>query len=216
MASNAFQNLEGKKADLDRMWWFHSESGGDLQGRRFGLEVLNKAVVVFVCAAWEAYCEDVILEAKGHILTNCHDPNLLSNHAKTPIADALRESRSHLDVWRLAGDGWKTMWATHVDTKVVKLHTPKPKNLIKLFKQTLGIADITHNWSWQNCDCQKAKSRLNGFVTLRGEIAHKLNTPNSVKKTHGETFYMHTKQLAEKIELTVANKIQEMTGNHPW
>lgn len=216
MPSQAYNNLIGKQSELDLLWWFHLESGGDLQGRRYGLEVLNKAVVVFVCAAWEAYCEDMILEAKDLILTGCHNPNLLSNHAKTPIANALRESKAHLDVWDLAGDGWKALWGKQVDTKVAKLNSPKSADLVKLYKQTLGIVDITQNWYWQNCNNQKAKSRLDKLVTLRGEIAHKLITADSVKKTHGNTFYSHIKLLAEKIELTLAEKILEMTGNDAW
>lgn len=216
MASDAFKNLEAKQAELNRLWWFHTETGGDLQGRRYGLEVLNKAVVVFVCAAWEAYCEDVILEAKGHILSGCDDPGLLSNHAKTPIANALRESRAHLDVWELAGNGWKTLWESQVNAKVAKLNTPKSAELTKLYKQTLGIGEITHNWYWQNCNNGKAKDRLDKLVTKRGEIAHKLITEDAVKKIHGETFYSHVKLLAERIEITVADKVQEMTGTRPW
>ena len=63
MPSNALNTLDANKSDLDRLWWFHGNVAGNTQGRKYGVEVLNKAVVVFVCAAWEAYCEDILLEA---------------------------------------------------------------------------------------------------------------------------------------------------------
>jgi hypothetical protein len=216
MPSNARNTLDANKADLDRLWWFHSNEAGNTQGRKYGVEVLNKAVVVFVCAAWEAFCEDIILEAVAHIKADGTDFNLLPKEVKTPIALRIKEEKHEQSPWKLAGDGWKDVVVAHAKECVAALNTPKSGKLKTLFAETIGIKDITHNWNWQNCTVATAISRLDDFVTLRGELAHRLKATTAVKKKHGEDFFSHAKMLAEKIDLTVRNHLHTLTGNHYW
>ncbi len=77
MPSQARQTLDSNRDDLDRLWEIHEQESGTTRGRKYGVEVLNKAAVVLVCAAWEAYCEDIVQEAIHHLVDDCSDFNKL-------------------------------------------------------------------------------------------------------------------------------------------
>ena len=50
MASQARQAFDRNVMDVERLLEIHADVGGDVQGRRFGLEVLNKSAVVLITA----------------------------------------------------------------------------------------------------------------------------------------------------------------------
>lgn len=216
MPSIARNKLDANKTDLDRLWWFHTNTAGATQGRKYGVEVLNKAVVVFVCAAWEAYCEDIILESLDHINADATDFNLFPKEVKTPIGLRLKEEKHEQSPWKLAGDGWKNVVITHAKEHVAALNTPKSENLQTLFAKTIGVKDVTHNWNWQKCSRATATKRLDDFVTLRGEIAHRLTANAAVTKKDGENFFNHAVLLAAKIDTTVRDHLHALTGKHYW
>ncbi|MBK9773701.1 MAG: hypothetical protein IPP57_23280 [Candidatus Obscuribacter sp.] len=68
--------------------------------------MLNKASVVMICAAWEAFCEDLITEAVGLLTTHCVDYNHLPLLLKKSVARAVKEDKHDLSPWDLAGIGW--------------------------------------------------------------------------------------------------------------
>ena len=70
MASAAHAAFDSNAEDVERLLEIHADIGGDAQGRRFGLEVLNKSAVVLITAIWEAYCEDVASEALEHLVAH--------------------------------------------------------------------------------------------------------------------------------------------------
>jgi len=216
MPSNARTTLDANKTDLDRLWWFHSNEAGNNKGRKYGVEVLNKAVVVFVCAAWEAYCEDIILEAIDHIKADGADFNLLPKEVKTAIGLRIKLEKHEQSPWKLAGDGWKDIVVAHAKESVGALNTPKAGKLKTLFAETIGIKNITDNWSWQKCKVATAITRLDTFVTLRGELAHRLKATDAVTKKHGEDFFSHATLLAGKIDMSVRNHLHTITGEHYW
>jgi len=216
MPSNARNTFDANKADLDRLWWFHTNEAGVTQGRKWGVEVLNKAVVVFVTAAWEAYCEDIILEAVEHIRVDATDFSKFPKEVKTPVAAKIINDKNRLSPWRMAGDGWKSVLVDHAKELVARLNTPKSGKLTTLFAEAIGVKDITHNWRWQNCTIATATSRLDNFITLRGELAHRLKATAAVTKKNGEDFFSHTQLLAEKIDLTVKDHLHALTGKNYW
>lgn len=58
MPSNSKSTFEINKADIEKLWEIHKEIGGEGRGRRRGVEVLNRSVIIFVTACWESYIED--------------------------------------------------------------------------------------------------------------------------------------------------------------
>jgi hypothetical protein len=64
MPSNAFtQHLLVLLEDADELVDVHSQLRTGRPGRQWGLGALNRAVVIMCVSAWEAYVEEVIVEA---------------------------------------------------------------------------------------------------------------------------------------------------------
>ena len=82
MASRARQAFDRNVKDVQRLLQIHANVGGDAQGRRFGLEVLNKSAIVLITAIWEAYCEDLAAEALDHLVTNATSGSSLPKELK--------------------------------------------------------------------------------------------------------------------------------------
>ena len=70
MSSNARKAFDRNAEDVDRLLEIHQNLGGDAQGRRFRLEVLNKSAIILITAFWEAYCEDIAAEALEHVINH--------------------------------------------------------------------------------------------------------------------------------------------------
>ncbi len=91
-------HLNNSMKDAHRLMQIHKDVGGTGQGRRYGLDVLNKSGVMFVAAAWEAFVEEVATQAIDHILdeANSHDQIPL------PIRKAAAKS-TKMTVWESVG-----------------------------------------------------------------------------------------------------------------
>src|SRR5690349_6530036 len=50
------------REDVIRLNEIHSDISGDQKGRKWGVEVLNRASIVFICACWESYVENLVSE----------------------------------------------------------------------------------------------------------------------------------------------------------
>src|SRR5579884_1413660 len=134
--------------------------------------------------------------------------NNLTDHTKLPkepkklLAIPLREDKNELAIWRLAGDGWKAELQAKVkaltDDKYTGLNTPKSEQVQDLFKKTLGLNDVTASWKWQKMNAVTARTKLDGFITLRGSIAHRGAAATGVKKKDVTDFLAHVELLVEK------------------
>jgi len=220
MPSKALITFQENRKDADALLELHEEKSGDKPGRKFNVAHLNKAVVVFVCAAWEAYCEDIIAEAIEHIVADCSDPKLLPKELRKHIAAQVRSDKNEIAPWDLAMDGWKQLLKANATQFTVSLtgrwNTPKPTQVQELFLKSLGIADITAGWSWQNCDNYTARKKLDEFVTLRGAIAHRLSADKPVHKAQGVDFAAHVERLASIIDQLINDYLFQITGKHYW
>lgn len=222
MPSKARQKLSDNSDDFDRLWEIHGTEGGTDRGRKYGVEVLNKSAVVLVCAAWEAYCEDIIEESIKNMVADCNDFEKLPKRLKTRVADSLKSDNHDHAVWRLAGDGWRAEIESNASSTIDEMtghwNNPKSGPVKKLFDQALGIEDVTKDWTWKGKGGSVVKStaRLDGFITLRGEIAHRQKPKNSVHKKDGKDFYNHVCKLADKIDETVNAVLQNVCEKSYW
>lgn len=202
MPSRAKKAFDANARDVKRLLEIHSEIGGDSPGKRYGLEVLNKSAVVLIAAIWEAYCEDIAAEAVNHLIDNLTDPSALPNELKKKIASELKAEKHELEIWKLAGNGWKAILAARVailtSERNTKLNTPKTSQINDLFNSTLGLGNVSASWKWKNMTAARAATKLDGYLTLRGAIAHRGATATAVKKTHVTAFFSHIKRLVVK------------------
>ena len=171
-----------------------------------------KSSVVFLCAAWEYYCENLALEAAKKIADATFDPmdlpdairwqlNLSVHHAEVGKANSIK----------LAGNGWKEVYVDLVCQFCDQLNTPKAKPLNELFKKCLGIRDISGNWTVGHGDIDK-------FVTLRGDIAHKGSDADRVNREQAAHFLTIVGKTISDTDDAVYDYLRssKMLGKAPW
>lgn len=56
--------------------------------------------------------------------------------------------------------------------EISRLHNPMAAKTTELFRNYAGI-DLTGKWAWNGCDDTKARDRLDHYIRVRGDIAHR-------------------------------------------
>jgi hypothetical protein len=220
MASNAKSQFDEQKGDIDQLWAIHQRAAGEGPGRKHGVEVLNKAAIVFITACWESYVEDVCLEAFDFILTNATSHDCFPARVRTLASKAIREDLDETKVWLLAGEGWKQILVAHKEVVKAewldKLNTPKTAQVNGLFKKMLGLSDLSGSWSWQGMSSQDASSKLDDYIIVRGNIAHRVSHDETVYKDWGTDYLAHVVRLVNATDQAVSSHVASLTGSIPW
>jgi hypothetical protein len=220
MASKARNTLDANGSDIERLHEIHAQAAGEGKGRKHHVEVLNKAAVVFVCAAWEAFCEDLVQEAIDHLVADCTDPKALPLSLRKAVADAVRTEKHEQAPWEMAGEGWRVLVKSNATKAVQKLtgswNTPKSGPVRDLFSLALGIPDVTTSWKWHMNPVAETTAFLDKLVARRGQIAHRLSTETPVYKWEGEDFWAHVSRLATIVDAEVAKLLKSSTGKSYW
>lgn len=166
MPSSALQKFERSMlVDVDRIIESHGQLNHDGLGRR-GLGHITRSGVLMLCAAWELYLEELLVESVRTLIRRADIPTQLPQHVQKEISKTVRESKHELKPLELAGDGWKTVYDNHTTQTIQGLNTPKSTNIDPLFKRFVGIENLSNSWSI-------GEEALNAFVTARGDIAHR-------------------------------------------
>ena len=172
MPSQAFRSFRYNLVDVDRLRQSHGLLHNGAQGRK-RLGHITRSGVVMLCASWEHYCESLIREAAAYFSSELNGPLELPIQIQKEISSSVRASKHELKPLHLSGDGWKTVYRDHVNDKLAALHTPKSGILNDHFLKLLGIPQISSSWSL-------GENTLNGFVSVRGDIAHQGRHANYV------------------------------------
>lgn len=218
LPSKARMAFDESCKDIDRLLEIHEGLGGKAKGRRYQLEVLNKSAIVLITAIWEAYCEDITSEAIEHIVEESPNAEALSKEIRKSVAEELKRDNHELAVWGLADDGWRSVLRTRLTTmqaeRARNWNTPKAENAKNLFSRTLGI-DISAGWNWKGMSSQQAQKKLDNYVHLRGEIAHR-GKARECSKSHVEDFLNHVQRLVKNTGQYVSDQVERITGKTPW
>lgn len=214
MATKSRRAFDKHCSDIDQLLTIHQEIGGTNVGRR-QLEVLNKSAIVLLTAFWEAYCEDLAAEALQHLVKHAPAWSAIPKELKKRVAKALREDLDELAVWRLAGRGWRTVLTERLEglteERNRKLNTPKTTYINELFLKALGI-EVSDTWHWSKMPVASAAAKLDKYVELRGNIAHRGQGLKSVRKEHVREYYEHLKRLVGKTGGRVSAVVKQATG----
>lgn len=220
MASDARKAFDQSSADVERLLEIHQDLGGSAPGRRHRLEVLNKAAVVLITALWEAYCEDIAAEGLEHLVQHAPTANQLPVALQKQIAAELKKDVHDLSVWKLADDGWRDVLRGRLDAlkdeRNRRLNTPKSAQIDDLFDKALGIQHVSRQWNWKGMSAKEAGKKLDRYVELRGEIAHRGSAVSPVKKTAVTDYYSHVKRLVGKTGGRVGSVVGKSTGKKLW
>ncbi|MFG6136653.1 HEPN domain-containing protein [Halomonas sp. B23F22_10] len=206
--------------DVERLLEIHVEVAGEGKGRKYGVEVINKSAVVFICANWEAFIEDLARQTVLHISRSFDSPSSMPPKLQKILASYAKRQSHDLYVLKLSGDGWKRVFENHLDDMakayIGAFNTPKPSNIDDLFKNLIGLSSITDCWQWKGMGKKRAKEKLRDFVSVRGAIAHRGELDNKVDKGYVKQHSDFVDKLAVATSNYLRNHIFELTGSYPW
>ena len=213
-------NLQESMKDVKRLLQIHSDIGGNEQGRRYGIGVLNKSGVIFVAAAWEAFVEDVATQAIDHILSEAEDYSSIPLPIRKAVAKGLEDHSNDLKVWGLAGDGWKSEILNYRDQiirdNISTFNTPKPHNVNDLYNKLLGIEKISSSWNWRSMKTASASAKLKKFIETRGAIAHRGDLTQSITKAFVSNHRDFIARLSVRTSNVVRKQVHKQIGSYPW
>lgn len=221
MPSQASESFDANKADIERLRKIHGDVAGEGPGRKHDVEVLNRAAIVFITACWEAYVEDVAMEAFDFLLAEAPSADKVPAKVRAlSVGDMVEAKDNRVRVWDLADAGWKQVLQAHRgDTKrrwVESLNTPKKQQVDDLFESLLGLRSIHHAWTWQNMKAEDAADKLDHYITVRGQIAHRVKHDENVYKDWGTDYLQHVIRLVEKTDEAVRAHVESAVGKSPW
>lgn len=217
MPSKARASLDENLKDVETLLTLHTSQGGSGRGRRHDLEVLNKSAIVLITSYWEAYCEDIAEEGLELIVNHAKTADVLPKEIKKHLAKKLKNDPNELAIWSISDDKWRSELRANLKTlkeeRNRKLNTPKYTNIDALFEAAIGLPSVSMKWVWsKKLTAQKARSKLDKFVELRGEIAHRGKTTTSVTKAQVVDYLNFIKKAAGKTGGEVNKHVLKITG----
>ena len=211
MPSTAYLNFLHIRVDVLKLIENHSLHTQKKPGRK-NLGYLTRSAVVMLCAAWERYNEDLLLESVKYLSQYTPDINHLNKQIKKTLSSKVKNDKNEIKPIELAGIGWKDVWYNYAKLETELLHTPKSNKLKLLFSTYLGITDYTKLWKTNN------PSEIDDFVSDRGEIAHNGNKAKYITMTKLRKYQDLIIANVIEIDSKMALNLKNMSGqvNLPW
>ena len=159
-------------------------------------------------------------KALNHIITHAPDAGILSKDIKKRIAKELKDEKNEIEVWKLAGDGWRKLLESRFeDLKKERnwnMNNPKSNKIDDLFLDAIGLKDVSNAWVWKRMTATQARSKLDNYVTLLGAIAHRGKDAKSCWKIDVEDYFNHVNTLVSKTGGCVNTFVKKNTGRSLW
>jgi hypothetical protein len=206
--------------EVNQLLAIHKQLTGTGPGRRHKVEVLNKSAILFACAAFEAFVEDLAKRALDHFIRKAKAPIALPKRLRQKIAHSVRDDKNELRMWDLAGEGWRTLAndykAVIVSKYIGPFNTPKPGNIETLFDEMIGLQGFAKHWTWYGMKADGAKKHLKKFVELRGALAHGAKPAPVVGKKDVTAHVQFLAPLSVRMSNTVRDFCHAAIGEYPW
>lgn len=179
--------------------------------KRKTAEVISRSAIVLTCASWEAFVEDLALEGLQKLYALRSSGTPLDEEACAAI---LRVERA---IPELRGAAHVLDLLQRNQTRVLgQFNTPKSANVDSLFIRALNLEAVSSAWKWRGTRTLAARSQLDTFVSLRGDIAHRTKAANRVTRRDAAQFCA----LVERLSLCTANRLNDwmssQSGRRPW
>ena len=143
----------------------HAQLNHAGQGRR-GLGHITRSGLFMLCAAWELYLEELTVELAAYLADRALEPENLPLSVQRELAKHVKEHKNELKPLEMAGAGWEHVYLSHVRESVSALHTPKAGPINQMYRKLVGWEETSASWSL-------GTDFINGFVKIRGDIAHR-------------------------------------------
>jgi len=177
---------------------------------------LHKVTLSFMITIWETYIEDIQKEAVEFIVKETKDPKLLSWDVLLPISERLKDHKDKRSIWKISGDSWKKEYQKLANDLVEGFNTPRPDNVDILFKKSLGLKNISSEWSWKGASNSSVKSKLNKWITRRGEFIHQLKTKDNVRWHQLLDLMSITNRCSRITANRTRTYLHGIYGKYPW
>ncbi len=202
--------------DIKNLLEIHRRLTGPEPGRRRDVEVLHKGAVVLITAFWEVYCEDLVSEALQHLIDEAKDAGALPEALRRLVAADFKRPNAHeLAAWELADDGWRKLLRSRLDElrrqRDRQLNTPKASNIDNLFLQAVGEPNVSGSWYWSGMSRERAAEKLDEFVSLRGEVAHRGAAATALSKAQVLDYLNHVERLVRKLDTLMNKRMRAIT-----
>ncbi len=196
--------------DVSQLIQTHRDVNPDGRGRR-ALGHLTRSGVVMLCAAWELYIEEVLVEGAKFLVQDAESPHFLPDPVKGRISQTAKSDTHAFGALKLCGDGWKTVYTDAVLNDVSIFNTPKIGKINELYKKWLGLNDISVNW-------RHPSASLNAFVEARGAIAHRGANADYVRITRLAELKTMIDELVVDTDRELSDYLYGISHNHrrPW
>jgi hypothetical protein len=208
--------------DVNELVEIHESLTGTEPGRRRGVEILNKSAVVLLLACWEAYVEDLAEAGSRHLIQRVRVASDVPRKVRVIASQPLSTSPNPLDVWKLAGGGWKdVLRAKSADTisshvRGSAFNNPSAEKCDELFHALLGLRGLSSHWRWPGRTAVSSRTYLGTLISRRGEVAHRLTTDSPVKKKEVTKASEFIARLSEVSSDVVRTHLEQVTGHAPW
>ncbi|MCP9750699.1 HEPN domain-containing protein [Ferruginibacter sp. HRS2-29] len=211
MPSSAYINFLHIRIDVLKLIETHNFYTQNKPGRKT-LGHLTRSAVVMLCAAWERYNEDLLLESVNYLSDSISDIHQLNKIIKKTISSKVKNDLNEIKPIELAGTGWKAVWLNYAKLETELLHTPKSNRLKLLFHTYLGISDYTSLWQ---PDCT---GKIDDFVSDRGAIAHNGNKASYITMTKLRQYQDLIIDNVIEIDSRMGDELRNMSSQPalPW
>ncbi|MCS5507134.1 hypothetical protein [Curtobacterium flaccumfaciens] len=168
------------------------------------------ASVALTYAAWEAYVEDVAIEAT-EFLAGAVAEDRVPESARRAIEGEKPSA------WQLTvHPGWRTLWVQGVralakgdaDAGRFGMNTARVRQITTLFLPVgldfIGAIEKTD------------RSALEKLVTARGSVVHSASTPSSFNKAAAKGYRDLVTRMADAADEHIRAQVEELTTKSPW
>ena len=149
-------------------------------GREHAL-VIYRSTVVLMVASWEQYVEQLAERSVSTLTDRLRDAGTLPEDVKQSVAMfSVKIERGNPkaysdSVWQFSDKGWKDAYISYCKAATSELNTASPTNIRELYKNILGIRDVTSKWCFEDLATMDCCVRMADLVDLRHDIAHGAN-----------------------------------------
>jgi hypothetical protein len=220
MAESPSLLFKNNLKEVTQLMAMHAALAGAGPGRKHRVEVLNKSAILFACASFEAFIEDLATRSFDHLVLKSQNHTGLPKAILKSIAEMLRNDKNEIKMWDLAGDGWRNVAEQHKQNLIRKyigpFNTPKPHNIESLLKELIGFPETYPIWKWQGMTVIASKNKLKDFVELRGALAHGSKPPSPVLKKDVNGYIKFLATFSVRLSNDMRTYCELLTGEEPW
>lgn len=202
--------------EVDRLIMIHGQITKKGPGHKHDVRVLHKSAIVLLVACWEAYVEDLIGASLEHMIACAKDHTVFPKY----ILERVGGDHSGINAWKLAGTGWKKALRGNMKGVLARttgaLNTPRTAQVDDLFHKVIGLPSISSSWYWPGRSIQQAADALDGLITLRGSIAHRVAAGKSVNLKDVTDARAFVYRLSVKSHNRARQYLATQVGKPPW